>query len=54
MHGLNLYHCGSILRSLVVYMYIPVLLGAPVAQWVKRWPTDLADRSTLELKSSQP
>ena len=20
------------------------LCGAPVAQWVKRWPTDLADR----------
>ena len=32
------------------------LCGAPVAQWVKRWPTDLADRvrSTLEAKSSQP
>ena len=31
-------------------------LGAPVAQWVKRWPTDLADRvrSSLEVKSSQP
>ena len=30
--------------------------GAPVAQWVKRWPTDLADRvrSSLEVKSSQP
>ena len=30
--------------------------GAPVAQWVKRWPTDLADRvrSSLEMKSSQP
>ena len=26
------------------------------AQWVKRWPTDLADRvrSSLEVKSSQP
>ena len=33
-----------------------VSLGAPVAQWVKRWPTDLADRvrSSLEVKSSQP
>ena len=32
------------------------LAGAPVAQWVKRWPTDLADRvrSSLEVKSSQP
>ena len=31
-------------------------LRAPVAQWVKRWPTDLADRvrSSLEVKSSQP
>ena len=30
--------------------------GAPVAQWVKRWPIDLADRvrSSLEVKSSQP
>ena len=30
--------------------------GAPVAQWVKRWTTDLADRvrSSLEVKSSQP
>ena len=30
--------------------------GAPVAQWVKRWPTDQADRvrSPLEAKSSQP
>ena len=31
-------------------------IGAPVAQWVKRWPADLADRvrSSLEVKSSQP
>ena len=30
--------------------------GAPVAQCVKRWPTDLADRvrSSLEVKYSQP
>ena len=30
--------------------------GAPVSQWIKRWPTDLADRvrSSLEVKSSQP
>ena len=29
--------------------------GAPVALWVKRWPSDLADRlrSSLEVKSSQ-
>ena len=31
-------------------------IGAPVAQWVKRWPTDLADRvrSSLKVESSQP
>ena len=30
--------------------------GAPVAQWVKRWPIDQEDRvrSPLEAKSSQP
>ena len=30
--------------------------GALVAQWVKRWPTDPADRvrCTLEVKSPQP
>ena len=29
--------------------------GVPVAQWVKHWPTDLADRvqSSLKAKSSQ-
>ena len=29
---------------------------SPIAQWVKRWPTDLADRvrSSLKVKSSQP
>ena len=33
-----------------------ILTGAVVAQWGKRWPTDLADRvrSPLEAKSSQP
>ena len=32
------------------------MTGAPVAQWVKRWPIDLADRvrSPLEATSSQP
>ena len=31
-------------------------LGAPVAQWVKRWLTDLADRVRFphEAKSSRP
>ena len=35
--------------------YMPFIGGAPVAQWVKRWPTDLADRvqSSLKVKSSQ-
>ena len=30
--------------------------GAPVALWVKRWPTDLAGRvrCPLDAKSSQP
>ena len=34
----------------------PIEDGAPVAQWVKRWPTDLADRvrSSFEVKSSHP
>ena len=34
----------------------PLFAGSPVAQWVRRWPTDLADRvrSLLETKSSQP
>ena len=33
----------------------PVCPGAPVAQWVKRWPTDLAVQvgSPLEAKSAQ-
>ena len=33
-----------------------ICTGAPVAQWVKCWPTDLADRveSLLKAKSSQP
>ena len=40
------------IRSVGSGMYV----GAPVAQWVKHWPTDLADRvrSSLEVKSSQP
>ena len=39
-----------------LYMTLLQVSGAPVAQWVKRWPTDLADRvrSSLEVKSSQP
>ena len=40
----------------MVYAVCPfVSQGALVAQWVKRWPTDLADRvrSSCEVKSSQ-
>ena len=49
----------STLFSLVVsikVIYFLVQIGAPVAQLVKRWPTDLADRvrSALEVTSSQP
>ena len=42
--------------SLVMFILTGDYLGVPVAQWVKRWPTDLADRvrSSLEVKSSQP
>ena len=37
-------------------VFINKNIGAQVAQWVKRWPTDLADRvrSSLKVKSSQP
>ena len=32
------------LRNIVLHSpLIPCMVGAPVAQWVKRWPTDLAD-----------
>ena len=42
-------------NRLLNYMYVLTKIGAPVAQWVKRWPTDLADRdrSSFEGKSSQ-
>ena len=45
---LNDHSCNIYLTSL--------LKRAPVAQWVKRWPTDLAYRvrSPLEAKSSHP
>ena len=35
---------------------LPITLRDPVAQWVKSWPSDLADRvrSSLEVKSTQP
>ena len=42
------------MRSLIrVFLF---RIGAPVAQWVKRWPSGLADRvrSSLEVISSQP
>ena len=37
-------------------VHFPLGIEAPVAQWVKRWPTDLADRvrSPLKAKPSQP
>ena len=37
-------------------MYPRYVGGSSVTQWVKRWPTDLADRvrSSREMKSSQP
>ena len=40
----------------MVELLPPENAGAPVTQWVKRWPTDLADRvrASLEVKSSQP
>ena len=48
---------GGVDKIGVVMKYRFLLFkGAPVAQWVKRWPNDLADRvrSSLEVKSSQP
>ena len=56
---LNAYSYEIKSKALITYMYhtsIHFGIGAPVAQWVKRWPTYLADRvrSSLEVKSSQP
>ena len=50
---------AEVVKSGGQYIDIILLLineEAPVAQWVKRWPTDLADRVrfSLEMKSSQP
>ena len=45
------------LRMDLLLLVLPcVYYGAPVAQWAKRWPTDLADRvrSSLAVKSFQP
>ena len=38
------------------FQLLLIQVGAPEAQWVKRWPTDLAVRvrSLLKTKSSQP
>ena len=34
---------NCVMHLFLFYYYISIfLLGAPVAQWVKRWPTDLA------------
>ena len=48
--------CTTVMDTPMLYNDIHVVFGAPVAQWFKRWPTDLADRvrSSLEVKSSQP
>ena len=46
----------TISRTLIYRKTLLCQRGAPVAQWVKCWPTDEADRvrSSLEVKSSQP
>ena len=43
------------LYALFIIIFPLLVRGAPVAQWVKRWPTDPADRvrSPLKVKSSQ-
>ena len=52
--------CFFFLFCIFFFFFIRIcfllFMGAQVAQWVKRWPTDLADRvrSSLEVKSSQP
>ena len=54
--------CDKMTELCVVYLFIHYFLffslisRSPVAHWVKRWPTDLADRdrSPLEAKTSQP
>ena len=53
VHGQVLLSCLAKARHLY---YFSSVGGAPVAQWVKSWPIDLADRvrSSLEVKSSQP
>ena len=40
----------------IISQFIDILVGAPVAQWFKGLPADLADqgRSLLEAKSSLP
>ena len=49
-------HDTMSLTEITYLIYFHFVFGAPEAQWVKRWPTDLADRvrSSLEVKSSQP
>ena len=49
-HFLFYASCRAILTSDTFHF---IDQGAPVAQWVKRWPTDLV-RSSVEVKSSQP
>ena len=52
---LVLVFCKSLDHVLYLYQVL-WKYGALVAKWVKRWPTDLADRLrfSLEVKSSQP
>ena len=47
---------GNLYTFMLKFLNAFTKAGAPVAQWVKRWPTDLADRvrSSFEVKSSQP
>ena len=47
---------GNLDLPVVMEIWICQWQGGPVTQWVKHWPTDLADRvpSPLEAKSSQP
>ena len=54
--GCQLKRSIDVAQFRVINVLIPLMSRAPVAQWVKRWPTDLADRvrSALEVKSSHP
>ena len=55
--GLQSISLTLVLLWLIRHLFVRFakIVGAPVAQWVKRWPTELASRvrSPLEAKSSQ-